>query len=120
MMAAMTRKPPSKATQKLRRNIHKALSDVEKNIVDIDGFVAFEHQQQWDNFPNSLRITVLMASKEQWQHLQDNGKDMLISNKLQQAFLKVGIKFRDMRKNICFSYANMNDDKSINNNEASS
>ena len=51
----MSRKPASKATLKLGRNVQSALANAEKKAVEFDGFEYFTHEQSWDDFPGSLR-----------------------------------------------------------------
>ncbi len=95
------RKLPSKAVQKYAQNIERALSMAKLSFEEVDGFMGFEHEQQWFDFPNSLRISCFFISEEHMQRVLSKQEAELIKI-LQLSFLKVGVKFRYIRNNVIF------------------
>ena len=71
---------------------------------EVEGFAGFEHEQQWFNFPNSLCIRCVFESEASMQKALSEQEALLIKA-LQMSFLKVGIKFSQVRKNIIFTIA---------------
>lgn len=100
----MSRKPPSKATLKLGKNVQSALLNAEKKALEFDGFESFTHEQSWDDFPGSLRVKCFFSDAQALQNFTEAGKEEAFRKVLQMSFLKVGIKFRDIRKNILFTF----------------
>ena len=98
----MSRKLPSKATGKLQKNILQALQRVQVKAVEIEGFSHFTHEQVWNDFPSSLRVSCNFYSLDHLQQFELQGGAAQLTKSLQLSFLKVGIKFRDIRKNIVF------------------
>lgn len=88
----------SNVTQKFDKHIRSAIFDVVKSTAQID---SIEYSVDWSNFPNSLRLTCqynadtegMAPSTAQQEHFTKN---------ILRSFLKYGIKFRDIRKNIEF------------------
>ncbi|NRB39519.1 MAG: hypothetical protein HRU20_13785 [Pseudomonadales bacterium] len=98
----MSRKPPSKATLKLGKNILLALEKSTPQALSFDGFQSFSHSQTWDDFPGSLRVTCYFSSDETLQAFYASGQEQAFIKLLQMNFLKVGIKFWQIKKNILF------------------
>lgn len=93
----------SKATLKLNRNVQKALMLAKPELLKFDGFERFSYNTEWDNFPGSLKIHCYFNSDASLQQLLHSHQDEVLSKQIQLCFLKVGIKFKDIRKNIIFT-----------------
>tara|TARA_B100000446_G_scaffold152870_1_gene148128 strand:+ start:176 stop:475 length:300 start_codon:yes stop_codon:yes gene_type:complete len=89
----------SKAILKFTLNIRKAIaaiSDESEILKDINYTV------DWSNFPNSLKMQCLIYQKQP-ENIELTEENKAKSIKIiQLSFLKQGIKFRDIRKNIEF------------------
>jgi hypothetical protein len=92
----------NKVTLKLNRQIQKAIN---QSLAVLDDVEHIEYQLDWSNFPNSLRLNCILENT--FNHtLAPNHKDYpLHLKKIQQCFLKQGIKFNDFRQNLQFSFA---------------
>ena len=99
----MSRKPPSKATLKLGKNVAAALAKAEEKASAFEGFAYFTHEQAWDDFPGSLRVSCVFSDQQALQAFIESEQEPAFRKLLQMSFLKVGIKFRDIRKNILFT-----------------
>ena len=89
----------SRATLKFSLNIRKAIASASNEseiLKDINYTV------DWSNFPNSLKMQCLIYQKQPENiELTEENKSKSIKI-IQLSFLKQGIKFRDIRKNIEF------------------
>lgn len=97
----------SKAVLKLNINVRKAIDLAIDNIEELQ---KIEYSADWSNFPNSLEIECFLiqiiptASVNEAEKNAENEADEGVKNikMIQHCFLKQGIKFRDIRKNITF------------------
>lgn len=93
----------SKAVLKLNINVRKAIDLAINNIEELQ---KIEYSADWSNFPNSLEIECFLiqiiptASVNEAENEADEGVKNI--KMIQHCFLKQGIKFRDIRKNITF------------------
>ncbi|HCM05931.1 MAG TPA: hypothetical protein DIC30_07970 [Oceanospirillales bacterium] len=89
----------SRATLKFSLNIRKAIASASNEseiLKDINYTV------DWSNFPNSLKMQCLIYQKQP-ENIELTEENKAKSIKIiQLSFLKQGIKFRDIRKNIEF------------------
>lgn len=89
----------SRATLKFSLNIRKAIAAA---INESETLKGINYTVDWSNFPNSLKMECLIYQKQP-EHTELTEEDKAKSIKIiQLSFLKQGIKFRDIRKNIEF------------------
>lgn len=97
----------SKATLKFSINIRKAIALVIDNTELLD---KIEYTVDWSNFPNSLKMQCQLSQKRLSPvKFTDDIETKTIKN-IQLSFLKQGIKFRNVRKNIEFKWENASPD----------
>ena len=87
----------SKATLKLNINVRKA---IDLAIYNIESLQKIEYSADWSNFPNSLAIICFLERLVPSNSLVEAEEEAKFIKLIQQCFLKQGIKFRDIRKNI--------------------
>jgi hypothetical protein len=97
----------NKVTQKLERHVRSAITLATESTADIDGI---HYSVDWSNFPNSLMLNCQLHSDGK----PDTPQATIIqqdrsTKKIQSCFLKQGIRFRDIRKNIEFNLHKKND-----------
>lgn len=93
----------SKATLKLNRNVQKALQLAQPLAQQYAGFSQFRYRCAWHDFPGSLILTCYFEDREALQAFLQQHHDTALRQQLQQCFLKVGIKFKAVHRNIVFS-----------------
>jgi hypothetical protein len=91
----------NKVTHKFDRHVRSAISLA---IESSEAICDITYSVDWSNFPNSL----ILECKLQDGYKSSNLKQTIIQQdisikKIQYCFLKQGIKFRDIRKNIEFN-----------------
>ncbi|MBL4799141.1 MAG: hypothetical protein JKY50_17165 [Oleispira sp.] len=87
----------SKATLKLNINVRKA-NDLAIN--NIECLQKIDYSADWSNFPNSLKIICFLERLVPSSSQMEAEEEAKLIKMIQQCFLKQGIKFRDIRKNI--------------------
>lgn len=87
----------SKATLKLNINVRKA---IDLAVNSIGTLQKIEYTADWSNFPNSLEIMCYLVTIAPENSADKIAQEEKIGKMVQHCFLKQGIKFRDMRKNI--------------------
>ena len=92
-----------RVTDKLNQNVRKALHIAKAKAITIEGFSQFSYTLDWHDFPGSLRVTCHFESSQLLQEFLNNHRESHLIKLLQHDFLKVGIKFRDVSKNIRFA-----------------
>ena len=88
----------SKVTQKLDANTRKAIL----LATQFDYIKRIEYQTDWSNFPNSLQLDCYLVPNAPHTLAPNSKQTSLLIKKIQQCFLKQGIKFRDFKRNIRF------------------
>lgn len=86
----------SKVTQKLDANTRKAIL----LATEMDSVERIEYQADWSNFPNSLQLDCYLVPNSPHTLAPNSEQTTLLIKKIQQCFLKQGIKFRDFKRNI--------------------
>lgn len=89
---------PSKVTQKLDANTRKAIL----LATEMDYVERIEYQADWSNFPNSLQLDCYLVLNPPHTLAPNDPHTTLLIKRIQQCFLKQGIKFRDFKRNIRF------------------
>lgn len=116
----------NKVTLKLNGQVQKA---IKQSLAALEDIEQIDYQVDWSNFPNSLRLNCILKNTHHSPSLKQNlgatqGTDKPAINqvnnhtlapnnkdyslhlkKIQQCFLKQGIKFKDFRHNVQFSLA---------------
>jgi hypothetical protein len=93
------RKPGhTKVTTKLNNNVRKSLAMAMTKATDLPAFNHFTYTVDWSNFPNSLIISCYLRHQLPAEELVI--LDEQLCKLLQINLIKLGIKFRDYRKNI--------------------
>jgi len=87
----------SKATLKLNINVRKA---IQLATLEVDGLQRIDYSVDWSNFPNSLNMNATLAQEPCANNTLSAEETDAINKIIQRCFLKFGIKFRDIRKNI--------------------
>jgi hypothetical protein len=89
----------SKAVLKLNINVRKAIDLAINNIEELQ---KIEYSADWSNFPNSLEIECFLIQIIPTASVNEAEEEVKNIKMIQHCFLKQGIKFRDIRKNITF------------------
>jgi hypothetical protein len=89
----------SKATLKFNLNIRKAIALAIKESESLKGI---SYTVDWSNFPNSLKMQCQLCQKLSISTEMGEDTEAKTIKVIQLSFLKQGIKFRDIRKNIAF------------------
>ncbi len=92
-----------RVTDKLNQNVRTALHLANAKAATIEGFSQFSYTLEWHDFPGSLQVTCHFESSQQLQDFLSNQLEAQLIKMLQWGFLKVGIKFRDVNRNILFA-----------------
>jgi len=92
-----------RVTDKLNQNVRKALHLAHAKALSIEAFSQFSYTLEWHDFPSSLRVTCHFKSKDQLQLFLNNHLETSVIKILQNGFLKAGVKFRDVNRDILFS-----------------
>lgn len=93
----------SKATLKLNINVRKA---IDLAINNIESLYKIEYSADWSNFPNSLGIICFLKNSTPGNSTLETEEEVRFIKMIQHCFLKQGIKFRDIRKNITLNINN--------------
>ena len=93
------RKPGhTKVTTKLNNNVRKSLAMAMTKATDLPAFNHFTYDVDWSNFPNSLIISCYLRHQLPAEELIV--LDAQLCKLIQLNLIKLGIKFRDYRRNI--------------------
>lgn len=93
------RKPGhTKVTTKLTNNIRKSLAMATTQAATLPAFNHFTYKVDWSNFPGSLIISCYLRHQLPPEEL--TVLDAQLCKLIQLNLIKLGIKFRDYRRNI--------------------
>ena len=93
------RKPGhTKVTTKLTNNIRKSLAIATTQAASLPAFNHFTYKVDWSNFPGSLIISCYLRHDLPSEELAV--LDAKLGKLLQLNLIKLGIKFKDYRRNI--------------------
>lgn len=93
------RKPGhTKVTTKLNNNVRKSLAMAKTQAADLPAFNHFSYKVDWSNFPSSLIISCYLRHDLPQEEL--TVLDEKLCKILRQNLIKLGIKFKDYRRNI--------------------
>ena len=96
------RKVPKKITKKLEQHIIKAIVAATVKAEIFEGFLRYDYQVDWSDFPSSLKLNAVFGSEEQCEAMQDEAQLVLMQKQALNAFMKQGVRVRDIRKLINF------------------
>ena len=86
-------------TLKFDKHIRSAILDAIESTGQIDGI---EYTVDWSNFPNSLKLSCHYRAGTE-EDTPTTAQQEHLTKSILRSFLKYGIKFRDIRKNIEFN-----------------
>ncbi len=96
----------SRVTIKLNNQVRKAIQQAKTSLPDIK---EIEYTVDWSNFPNSLQLNCILQPPYFLENNHTLAPDTVAFpshlKKIQQCFLKQGIKFRDFKRNLTLSYS---------------
>lgn len=96
------RKAPTKITEKLEKKIVNAVTSAAMQSNEFNGFLRFEYEVDWSNFPVSLKFKALFHSEAAIATLKHDGQQNRIEKYVLNALMKQGVRVKDIRKLMTF------------------
>jgi len=93
----------TKTEKKIDNNLCKILTDVCETAKDeIQGFQWLTHQVNYNNFPETLKLTCVFDSNADIAALMTSKQDVRLQTLLTQALLSMDVKLKKSNKHIKF------------------
>lgn len=89
--------------KKIDNNVRKALTIAcDTALEKVEGFKWLTHVASYDCFPGSLKVVCVFDTNEALARAYDEALDQYFRKLIQGNLLKVGVKFKNVQKQICF------------------
>ena len=95
----------TQTTNKLNLKIRKAITEATPKVCKFQGVSHLSYTVEWNNFPASLIVTCFLNTNDELAHILATEQNMQLMKIIQLSLIKVGVKFRDVRKNVEFEVA---------------
>lgn len=92
------KKVPKKITRKLEQHIIKALASAALKAEVFEGFVRYDYDVNWSDFPTSLKLRAVFSTEAQCNAMQHEVQQKLMQQQALNALMKHGVRVRDIRK----------------------